>query len=71
MKCVVRKDGKFLTPRRATGHQYVSRTEWSDDIEDAKVFQTKGSATNSARSNLGNDGVFQVVGVEMKIMGVL
>lgn len=51
-KCiVVSSDGKYLTPRRNTGEMYVSRSGWSDDIDDAKIFQTPGAASNSASYN--------------------
>ena len=51
-KCVViSDDGKYLTPRRNNGVQYESRSGWSGDIEDAKIFQTKAAAKNSAEYN--------------------
>jgi len=62
---------EYLTARRPTSDPYVSRSGWSWDLDDAKLFQNQGSATNSARHNLGNDGVFEVVGVEIKIRGVV
>lgn len=42
---------RFLTPRRATGRQYEDRSGWEFGIENAKVFQTKGAASNSAKRN--------------------
>ena len=68
MKCVVMVGNEFLTPRRNIGSMYTDRTGWSDDMKDAKVFQSKGAATNSARANLGNDGEFEVFEVELKIV---
>lgn len=51
-KCiVVSTDGEYLTPRRNIGRQYESRSGWSKDIDDAKIFQTRGAATNSANQN--------------------
>ena len=42
--------GQVLTARRATGKRmYQSRAGWSDNGEDAKIFNTKGAATNSAK----------------------
>jgi len=50
MKCIVQSNGgDYLTPRRATGcGMYESRSGWSADINDAKVFNTKAAAANSA-----------------------
>jgi hypothetical protein len=49
MKCVViSDDNQYLTPRRYTGRGYQSRSGWSHDIEDAKIFNSKTAATNSA-----------------------
>lgn len=51
-KCIViSSEGKYLTPRRNNGKQYESRSGWSKDIEEAKIFQTKGAAKNSAEYN--------------------
>ena len=51
-KCIVVSfDGKYLTPRRNNGKMYESRSGWSDDIEDAKIFQTEGAAKNLAEAN--------------------
>ena len=51
-KCiVVSNDGKYLTPRRNNGKLYESRSGWSVDIEDAKIFQTNAAAKNSAEYN--------------------
>lgn len=41
----------YLTPRRSTGYQYVDRTDWSPDLEDAKVFNNPSAAKRSARHN--------------------
>jgi hypothetical protein len=50
MKFVVENaEGQVLTPRRATGKLYEARAMWSDNGEDAKIFQTKAAAVNSAR----------------------
>ena len=55
-KCiVVSSNGEYLTPRRNNGKQYESRSGWSADIEDAKIFQTKGAAKNSAEYNGDKD----------------
>lgn len=49
MKYIVESlDAGYLTPRRNNGVMYESRSSWSKDIDDAKIFQTKGAATNSA-----------------------
>ncbi len=51
-KCIaVSSDGKYLTPRRNNGKLYESRSGWSADIEDAKIFQTPAAAKNSADAN--------------------
>jgi hypothetical protein len=34
---------------------YEDRSTWADSVEEAKVFQSKGAASNSARQNLGHD----------------
>ena len=53
-KCiVVSTDKKYLTPRRNNGKLYESRSGWSKDIEDAKIFQTPTAAKNSAEYNGG------------------
>lgn len=62
MKCVVRhwtgRNWVYLTPRRGTGRMYEARSTWGD-LDDAKIFQTRGAASNSAKQNLGHDN-FQV-----------
>ena len=51
-KCiVVSSEGQYLTPRRNNGKLYESRSGWSSDIEDAKIFQTPAAAKNSASAN--------------------
>ena len=50
MKCIaINGDGKYLTPRRNTGALYNDRAGWSAYVDDAKIFQTKAAASNSAR----------------------
>jgi hypothetical protein len=67
MKFIARtKSGKYLTPRRNTGNMYESRSGWSADIEDAKIFNTAAAATNSARQSGKKD--FEVVGVELVVI---
>jgi len=70
MKCIVRHWGGagwcYLTPRRGTGRMYEARSSWTDDVEDAKIFQSKGAASNSARQNLGHDN-FEVCPVTFTI----
>ena len=52
MKCiVVDQHNLYLTPRRNNGNMYESRSGWSSDINDAKVFQSQGAAKNSAMQN--------------------
>jgi len=50
-RCVVIADGKYLTARRNIGRMYVSRSGWSSDFDDAKIFASKTAAVNSARQN--------------------
>ena len=57
---------KYQTPRRNTGKMYEDRTAWSAFIADARIFQTKGAATNSAKQSRV-DG-FQVLPVEIKVI---
>lgn len=65
---VVNRDMHHLTPRRPTGRLYESRSAWSAEFEDAKIFQTKAAATNSARQ-AGAD-VFTVLEVRVFVVGV-
>lgn len=58
-------DETYLTPRRNTGRMYEARSGWSEDPEDAKVFQTKTAAINSAKST--GEMVFEIVEVEVII----
>lgn len=44
-------DGHFLTNRKSTGSMYQSRSSWSKNFDDAKVFSTQGAATRSANDN--------------------
>ena len=56
MKFVVENSkGEVLTPRRATGRMYEARATWSHNGEDAKIFQTKAAAVNSARQTGATD----------------
>ena len=62
----------YLTGRRNIGSQYVNRSGWSADMDDAKVFQNKSAATTSGRANMGwqAPGIadpFEAVPVELKI----
>lgn len=41
----------YLTNRKSTGEMYVSRSSWSDDLDDAKVFSTLSAAKRSANEN--------------------
>jgi hypothetical protein len=65
MKCVAKHwtgaAWVYLTPRRSTGRMYEDRSSWGS-FDDAKIFNTRAAATNSARQNLGHDG-FEVVPV--------
>lgn len=66
-KCiVVSTDGKFLTPRRNNGKMYESRSGWSADIEEAKIFQTRNAAGNSAKYNGEKD--FEVKNILITIV---
>lgn len=61
-KFIVQSDkGMFLTPRRATGKQYENRSGWSKNIEDAKIFQNKAAATNSANKNGSTEYIVRAV----------
>lgn len=52
MRCIVQDaSGKYLTHRRSTGRQYISRSSWSDNIDDAKIFASKSAAKNSANAS--------------------
>ena len=60
----------YLTSRRNTGKLYECRSGWSSDFKDAKVFNTKAAATNSARQAGGVDftvteGTFQPIMAEL------
>ena len=69
MKCIVVDQHKlYLTPRRNNGIMYESRSGWSLDINDAKVFQSKGAATNSANQS-GTKYKFYVKEVILTIIG--
>lgn len=70
MKCVAMNDGgQYLTPRRNTGRQYEDRAGWSVDFADAKIFQSKAAASNSARQARGV-GV-RIFSVELTVVGEL
>jgi len=57
-------DETYLTPRRKiSGYDY--RSGWSEDPEDAKIFQTRAAAVNSAKS--AGEMVFEIVEVEVVI----
>lgn len=47
-KYIVKLGDHYLTPRRATGIQYESRSQWSVYMEDARIFNTRQAASNSA-----------------------
>lgn len=48
---VVSEQGYYLTPRRNTGSMYVNRVNWSSNLDDAKVFNTKAAASNSGNQS--------------------
>ena len=48
MYIVEKEDGYFLTNRKPTGILYENRVSWSKDLKDAKIFNTKSAASNSA-----------------------
>lgn len=56
---------KYLTPRRNVGRMYMDRSGWSDSIADAKIFQTRGAATNSAKRSGAVS--FKIVPVEIMV----
>lgn len=41
----------YLTPRRPTDVYGESRSSWSENFEDAKVFNTKSAAVRSLRAS--------------------
>jgi hypothetical protein len=51
--------GEYLTPRRSTGTNYMSRAGWSTKWSLARPFTTAAAATNSARQAGGVD--FEVI----------
>jgi len=52
--------GEYLTARKpVSSGDYMSRSGWSTSIDDAKIFRSKGAATNSARQN--GKGAFKVL----------
>lgn len=59
------EDGYFLTNRKATGRMYVSRSGWSKNLDDAKIFSTKSAASNSANSNGEQD--YEVLQVKVSL----
>ena len=61
---VVEVDGKYQGPRRATGRLYENRTCLVSKISEARVFNTKGAATNSMKS-AGLKGKVRAVSVEV------
>lgn len=67
---IVRVGVAYLTPRRATGAMYVSRTALSRDINDAKVFNTKGAAGNSAKSSkaIKNKNKIEILPVKLVVI---
>lgn len=71
MRCIVwrRVNNRYvyLTNRRSTSVMYVNKSTWSDDIDQAKVFQNQSAAVRSARHNLGHDG-FEIDIVQLKIL---
>lgn len=44
-------DNYFLTNRRSTGDRYKARSDWSKELDDAKIFSTQAAATRSAKDN--------------------
>lgn len=68
MRYIVKNhDEQFLTARRPTGNHYQARTGWSGDINDAKIFNTKGAAKNSA-NKCENVDSFDVLPVRIEIV---
>tara|TARA_R110000744_G_scaffold142869_1_gene254691 strand:- start:407 stop:622 length:216 start_codon:yes stop_codon:yes gene_type:complete len=68
MRCIaINKNGKYLTARRATGNFYQARSGWSDSIDDAKIFATKGAAANSAKQS--GEPTFEIHKIEIRTMG--
>lgn len=59
------EDGYFLTNRKSTGRMYVSRSGWSEKLDDAKIFSTKSAASNSANSNGEQD--YEVLQVKVSL----
>lgn len=57
---------KYQTPRRNTGRMYEDRTSWSAFIADARIFQTKAAATNSAKQSKVDS--FKVLPVEIRVV---
>ena len=53
-------EGQYLTPRRSTGRMYENRSGWSDDPEDARIFQTLSAARTASNSVKGNKEVVEV-----------
>ncbi len=53
MRYVVHVPGRgYLTPRRATSRVYKDRATWTEDLDDARVFQNKSGAVTAARGHL-------------------
>lgn len=67
---VVMVGDEYMTHRKATNEMYVSRTSWSDNISDARVFTKPGPAMNSARSavDIESYSSINVLPVELKIV---
>lgn len=57
---IVRKGNMYQYPRRNNGKMYESRTAYGADRGQARVFNTKGAATNSSA------GWGEVIAVELK-----
>lgn len=56
----------YQTPRRNTGVMYQDRTSWSLSLADARIFQTRAAATNSAKKS--GIKTFEVLPVEITVI---
>ena len=44
---VVNREKEFLTPRRSTGVMYQNRSQWSKELKDARIFNSRSAAKNA------------------------
>lgn len=61
------ENGLYLTNRKATGRMYESRSTWGV-LDAAKIFNTKGSATNSAKQSGCKS--FEILPVEISVVEI-